>query len=130
MWFLTPLPSVYSSKGVRNQSTFSVPDPFFSRKSRIISWRAIREFLEAHPEDQSARVAFAKWYDLVYNNRFASVDEVRRIFPSADLVGDLVVFNIRGNRYRLVARFVCEEGRVYIRQVLTHAEYDRGDWKE
>jgi mRNA interferase HigB len=101
-----------------------------TNKIRIISWRAIREFLEAHPEDQSARDAFAKWYDLVYNNRFGSFNEVRRTFPSADLVGDLVVFNIRGNRYRLVARFIYDKGRVYIRRVLTHAEYDRGDWRE
>jgi mRNA interferase HigB len=99
-------------------------------KNRIISWRAIREFLEAHPEDPSAPDAFAKWYDLVRNNRFANFSEIRRTFPSADLVGDLVVFNIRGNRYRLIARFLYEKGRVYIRHVLTHVEYDRGDWKE
>ena len=99
-------------------------------KSRIISWRAIREFIEAHPEDSSAPEAFAKWYDLVRNNRFSGFNEVRRTFPSADLVGDLVVFNIRGNRYRLIARFVYQKGRVYIRRVLTHVDYDRGDWKE
>ena len=100
------------------------------RKNRIISWRAIREFLAAHPEDPSAADAFGKWYDLVRNNRFANFNEVRRTFPSADLVGDLVVFNIRGNRYRLIARFIYEKGRVYVRHVLTHAEYDRGNWKE
>jgi mRNA interferase HigB len=99
-------------------------------KNRIISWRAIREFIEAHPEDPSAADAFAKWYDLVRNNRFANFNEVRRTFPSADLVGDLVVFNVRGNRYRLVARFLYEKGRVYIRRVLTHVEYDRGEWRE
>jgi mRNA interferase HigB len=99
-------------------------------KSRIISWRAIREFIEVHPDDPSAADAFARWYDLVRQNRFANFSEVRRTFPSADLVGDLVVFNIRGNTYRLVARFIYEKGRVYIRRVLTHAEYDRGDWKE
>ncbi len=99
-------------------------------KNRIISWRAIREFIEAHPEDQSAPEAFAKWYDLVRNNRFASFSDVRRTFPSADLVGDVVVFNVRGNRYRLVARFLYEKRRVYVRRVMTHAEYDRGDWKE
>ena len=55
-------------------------------KSRIISWRTIREFIEAHPEDRSAPDAFAKWYDLVRNNRFANFNEVRRTFPSADLV--------------------------------------------
>ena len=101
-----------------------------SAKSRRISWRAIREFLDALPEDQSASDAFAKWYDLVHNNRFASLNEVRQTFPSADLVGEPVVFNIRGNRYRLVPRFIDEKGRVSIRQLLTHAEYDRGDWKE
>jgi mRNA interferase HigB len=100
------------------------------RRNRIISWRAIREFIDAHPEDPSAEEAFAKWYDLVRNNRFANFNEVRRTFPSADLVGDLIVFNIRGNRYRLVARFLYEKGRVYIRRVLTHAEYVRVDWKE
>ena len=99
-------------------------------KNRIISWRAIREFIEAHPEDQSAPDAFAKWYDLVRENRFTSFNEVRRTFPSADLVGELVVFNIRGNRYRLVARFIYAKSRVYILRVLTHSEYDRGDWKE
>ena len=99
-------------------------------RNRIISWRAIREFLEAHPEDESAPDAFARWYDLVRNNWFANFHEVSRTFPSADLVGDLVVFNIRGNRYRLVARFLDEKGRVDIRRVLTHAEYDRGDGKE
>ena len=99
-------------------------------KSRIISWRAIREFIEAHPEDPSMADVFARWYDLVRNNRFASFNEVRRTFPSADLIGELVVFNIRGNRYRLVTRFIYEKGRVYIRHVLTHAEYDRGYWKE
>jgi mRNA interferase HigB len=98
--------------------------------SRIISWRAIREFIEAHPEDSSAADAFARWYDLVRHNRFANFNEVRRAFPSADPVGDLVAFNIRGNEYRLVARFIYEKGRVYIRRVLTHSEYDRGDWKE
>jgi mRNA interferase HigB len=101
-----------------------------SRTNRIISWRAIREFIEAHTEDPSAADAFARWYDVVRNSRFANFNEVRRTFPSADLVGDLVVFNIRGNRYRLVARFIYEKGRVYIRRVLTHEEYDRGDWKE
>jgi mRNA interferase HigB len=100
------------------------------RRSRIISWRAIRKFVAAHPEDRSAPDAFAKWYDLVRNNRFANFNEVRRTFPSADLVGDLVILNIRGNRYRLVARFIYDKGRVYVRRVLTHAEYDRGDWRE
>ena len=98
-------------------------------RNRIISWRAIRSSSRLTPTTRRAD-AFAKWYDLVRNNRFANFSQVRQTFPSADLVGDLIVFNIRGKRYRLVARFVFEKGRVYIRRVMTHAEYDRGDWKE
>jgi mRNA interferase HigB len=41
-----------------------------------------------------------------------------------------VVFDIGGNRDRLITRFIYEKSRVYIRRVLTHAEYDRGDWKK
>ena len=97
------------------------PDHFLAGDSRVPGGASRRP---------RARDAFAKWYDLVCNNRFASFNEVRRTFPSADLVEDLVVFNIRGNRYRLVTRFVYEKGRVYIRRVLTDADYDRGDWRE
>ncbi len=101
-----------------------------SPNNRVISWRKIREFLAAHPEDPSAQAAFIRWYDAIRNNPFAGYHDVRRLFPSADLVGDLVVFNIRGNNYRVAARFVYDKRRIYIRRVMTHAEYDRGDWKE
>jgi len=56
--------------------------------------------------------------------------ELRRIFPSADQVGKLTVFNIGGNKARLIAAIHYNRCRIYIRQVLTHTEYDRGRWKE
>lgn len=60
---------------------------------------------------------------------FESFAELRMTFPSADLVGDLVVFNIGGNKYRLIVSFHFNRGKVYVRHVLTHGEYDRGAWK-
>ena len=55
---------------------------------------------------------------------------LRETFPSADLVEKLTVFNIAGNKVRLIAVLHHNRGKVYIRAVLTHAEYDTGAWKE
>jgi mRNA interferase HigB len=101
-----------------------------SQKNRIISWRKIREFIEDHPEDPSAPDSFSKWYDLVRNVPFASFNEVKRVFPTASPVGDLVVFNVGGNKYRLAARIIYAKRRVYVCRVMTHREYDRGGWQE
>jgi mRNA interferase HigB len=56
--------------------------------------------------------------------------ELRAIFPSADHVGGLTVFNIGGNKARLIAVIHYNTERVYIRHVLTHSEYDKNKWKE
>lgn len=61
---------------------------------------------------------------------FRTFDELRITFPQADKVGDLVVFNIGGNKYRMIASIHFNRSKVYIRHVLTHAEYDRGVWKK
>lgn len=64
------------------------------------------------------------------NNDFASIAEVREIFPSADKVGRLTVFNIGGNKIRLIAAIHYNRKKIYIRAVLTHKEYDEGNWKK
>lgn len=51
------------------------------------------------------------------------------MYRSADAVGRWTVFNIRGNTYRLIVTIHYNRQKIYIRHVLTHAEYDRGDWK-
>lgn len=61
---------------------------------------------------------------------FQSFAELRAVFPSADLVGKLTVFNIGGNKVRLIAAIHYNRQKIYIRAVLTHAEYDGGKWKE
>ena len=61
---------------------------------------------------------------------FASFAELRTVFPAADQVGKLTVFNIGGNKVRLIAAMHYNRRRVYIRAVLTHGEYDEDKWKE
>jgi len=51
------------------------------------------------------------------------------VFPSVDFVNNLAVFNIGGNKYRLIASIHFNRGKVYVRHVLTHQEYDKGGWK-
>jgi mRNA interferase HigB len=58
-----------------------------------------------------------------------SLEDVRKIFPAADGVGRFVVFNIKGNRFRLIVEINYLTSRVYIRHVLTHAAYDKEGWK-
>ncbi len=61
---------------------------------------------------------------------FKSIAELRTIFPSADKAGKLTVFNIGGNKIRLIAAIHYNRQKIYIREVLTHAEYDKNKWKE
>ncbi|WP_439566455.1 type II toxin-antitoxin system HigB family toxin [Gloeocapsopsis crepidinum] len=56
--------------------------------------------------------------------------ELREVFPSADQVGKLIVFNIGGNKYRLIAFIDYTYQKVFIRYVLNHSEYDKDDWKK
>lgn len=88
--------------------------------------RRLREFWEIHPNAESA---LQSWYKIVEKAEWQTFAEVRKDFPSADQVKRLTVFNIAGNKYRLVARIEFQQQRIYIRQVMTHAEYDKEKWK-
>lgn len=90
---------------------------------RIISRRALREFGERHPD---ARVPLDAWYRIVKGREYHTPHDVRTDFPTASFLGARrTVFNIGGNKYRLVVDMRYDLGRVYVRHVLTHAEYDR-----
>lgn len=92
----------------------------------IISRKTLREFWERHPESESP---LTRWYAIVRKTDFKDFNELRTTFPSADWVEGLIVFNIGGNKYRLIAAIHFNRGRVYIRHVLTHEEYDQGAWR-
>ncbi|MGA1282972.1 MAG: type II toxin-antitoxin system HigB family toxin [Prochlorothrix sp.] len=92
----------------------------------IISRKALQIFWELYPD---SKAPLTRWFKIVSNTNFANFDDLRAVFPSADQVGNLTVFNIGGNKYRLVAAVHFNRGKVYIRHVLTHKAYDQGKWK-
>ena len=93
----------------------------------VITRRRLNDFAEKYPEVQSA---LASWYRAMKGRDFASIEQVREFFPTADKVGKLTVFNIGGNKARLIAAIHYNRKKVYIRAILTHTEYDEGKWKE
>lgn len=93
----------------------------------IISRKTLKLFWEQHPDSQNSLI---RWFKIMEKTEFSTFNELRHTFPSADKVGDLIVFNIGGNKYRLIASIHFNRTKVYIRHVLTHAEYDKGAWKK
>jgi mRNA interferase HigB len=94
---------------------------------RIISVKRLREFWTQHPE---AETPLRAWYRVAKHSSWPSFADVRGTYRSADWVGSRVVFDVGGNKFRLVVAIRFDRGIVYIRHVLTHAEYDRGRWKD
>jgi len=88
----------------------------------VITRKRLNEFARLYPD---TRNALAQWYKLIKQTEFSSFVELRELFPSADQVGKLTVFNIGGNKIRLIAAIHYNRKKVYIRAVLTHAEYDQ-----
>ncbi|HET6882815.1 MAG TPA: type II toxin-antitoxin system HigB family toxin [Pirellulales bacterium] len=93
---------------------------------RVISRRKLREFWELHAD---AEQPLRGWLSMVKAANWKNLAEVHRTFPTADQVGRCTVFNIGGNKYRLIGAIHYNRGIVYVRHVLTHAEYDRDKWK-
>jgi mRNA interferase HigB len=69
------------------------------------------------------------WYHVAKRAHWTSLAEVRKDFRHADVVGVFTVFNIAGNKYRLIATIKYRWRVVYIRNILTHVEYDKEKWK-
>ncbi len=92
----------------------------------VIAKSALVQFWSVHPDAESPLEA---WYRTMESEVFTDFNDLRATFGSADYVDSLTVFNIGGNKYRLIAAIHYNRHKVYIRAVLTHAEYDRGDWK-
>lgn len=92
----------------------------------VISRKALAVFWERHSDSKESLL---RWYKIVERSEFTSYESLRTTFPSTDKVGDWIVVNIGGNKYRLIASIHFNRGKLYIRHVLIHKEYDRGAWK-
>lgn len=93
---------------------------------RVITNRRLIEFGERHP---AAAAPLQMWRKVMESRAFGSFGELRQCFGSVDKVGELYVFDIGGNKFRLVAFLQFAQQIAYIKHVLTHAEYDRNTWR-
>lgn len=92
---------------------------------RIIAKRTLRAYWEKHPD---ARSALQAWHADARCANWSSPADIKSAYRNASIVGgDRVVFNIKGNRHRLVARVVYAYGIVYIRFIGSHSDYDQID---
>ena len=94
---------------------------------RIISKQAITGFANKHAD---ALEPLLHWYHVAKRAAWRNLTEVRVDFPHADAVDIFTVFNIAGNKYRLVVVVKYRWQVIYIRHILTHEQYNRGKWKK
>lgn len=103
---------------------------------RIISKRRLREYWAKHPD---TRAGLENWYNIARQADWSSLIEVRKAFPHADCVilnknkeneKAVTVFNVCGNRCRLIAAIHYKSKILFVRRIMTHAEYSKGRWKE
>jgi mRNA interferase HigB len=89
---------------------------------RVISRRALREFWELHPQ---AKEPLAAWFRLMERNEFADFNAVKGTFGAADYVAPYTIFDVGGNKFRIITAIHYNRERIYVRHVFTHPEYDR-----
>ena len=93
----------------------------------VISRKKLREAAARRGELEGPLDA---WFRIAKKALWQSLADVRKTFAGADAVGKWTVFNIKGNQYRLITEINYNSGRIYVRQVLTHTEYNREGWKQ
>ena len=99
---------------------------------RVIKPATLNGYAARH---RDARRPLAEWLALAQAAQWRSLEDVRRVAPKADAVvlpsgRTITVFNIKGNHYRLITAIHYNTGIIFIRDLMTHAEYDKGRWKE
>ncbi len=92
----------------------------------MISRKRLREFSGAHPDSEKA---LDTWYRVAKGARWTKLLDVQKVYPAAEAAGRLTIFNIRGNRYRLITVTHYPSQTIFVRTALTHAEYDKDKWK-
>ena len=98
---------------------------------RIIARRTLREFIASragHQDQPALKAALDAWFDEARKARWTSTANVKRLYATASIVtSERIVFNIKGNSYRLVVSVDFEKGIVLIKWIGTHQDYDRID---
>lgn len=97
---------------------------------RATSYRTLRDFAGRYPE---ALEPLKSWHKIASKAKWTDIADVKAIYPHADAVGGYTVFNIGGNDFRLVVQIEFEARIIYVKKVMTHAEYSRQNgqrWKK
>jgi len=94
---------------------------------RVISKKKVSDFIEGNLE---SKASLENWYRIVSKSDFVNFVELRMTFPSADQVSDLTVFNISGNKFRLIAAIHYNRQILYVRDILSHTEYNKNKWRK
>lgn len=93
---------------------------------RVISRKKLREAASIHAELDTA---LESWFRIAKHAEWRNLADLRTTWASADMYGDCTILNIKGNKYRLIAWINYHTQKVFIRRVLTHADYSKGAWK-
>ena len=88
----------------------------------IISRKALREFWLREKE---AETPLDNWFRIANKATWRNLAEIKTDYHHADLVGNLVIFNIGGNKFRLAVKIEFEKQLIFIKYVMTHKEYDK-----
>ncbi len=98
---------------------------------RVISKARLRQFWKS-PGQEKSEGPLRAWHRHVSNKTVSwrSWGDVKAAFGNASIVGNCVVFNIGGNKYRLIARILYPSQKVFVLKIMTHTEYDKNKWKE
>lgn len=94
---------------------------------RVISKKPLRDFWTIHPE---SKPVLEEWFRKVSQATAPSFPVLRQTFGSADYVDGFTIFDVGGNQYRIAAVIHYDKQRLYVRHVMTHAEYDCNDWRK
>lgn len=88
-----------------------------------------KRLIEAKRQHYHCASALDGWYKVAEKNAFTNFADLRKTFSTVDKVGNLYVFDIGGNKLRLIASIHFNRQKLYIRHILTHKEYDEGKWR-
>jgi mRNA interferase HigB len=91
----------------------------------VISKRGLTKLGGRHPETLDSLIS---WHKVVRQANWRSFNDVRATFTKVDQVGSVLIFNIMGNKYRLIVRIRYAAQRIWVKELLTHREYDRKEW--
>ena len=92
----------------------------------LISIRNLRRDASNYPD---VAQTIESWYKTVRRAEWNNLEEVKGTYPNAEAVGNFTVFNIKGNKYRLIVGISYTDYTIYYKYLLTHADYDKDRWK-